>query len=179
MKVLHIFLTGLVVFSMPAEAQYRINKKVYDQHGFTYQKSDPYQPAIAGFSSLIMPGSGQMMCGEVVRGFCIIGGIIGSGAVTFTGLVYFASAFPTSEWEHVKIDQAAQGLGIMFIGFISFVSIDIWSAVDASRVAKVNNRAFRDRVKTSGMINIQPYMGTSDYTVNKKTPVGISCKIIF
>ena len=179
MKKIYFLLAGMLIISIAADAQYRINKIMYDYHDFSYVKGDPYRPAIAGFSSLLVPGTGQIMCGEVGRGIAILGGFIGSGAITVAGFGYFMGSFPKTEQGTVKAGQTLAGLGIATAGFFCFIYTDIWSAVDASRVAKVNDRAFRYRKNTSGIINIQPYLNTSNYVINEKIPVGLSLKITF
>jgi hypothetical protein len=85
------------------------------------------------------------LCNKDERGLLAMGGWAGSGVVTIFGVAYFSGSFPTSEWETVKINQTIGGLGLMAAGLFGVVYVYIWSTVDASRVAKINNRAFRDR----------------------------------
>ena len=158
MKKICLILAGTWIITIAADAKYRINRTMYDHHEFSYIKGDPYRPPVACITSLLMPGTGQIMCGELGRGIGVIGGCIGSGVITYCGLEMFAHAIPTSEWEPVKPGQALGGLGLVLAGVIGYVYTDIWSAVDASRVAKVNDLAFRYRNKipfTSDNSNIR------------------------
>ena len=59
------------------------------------------------------------------------------------------------------------------------LTVDIWSIVDAVRVAKVNNLAFRDKNKTSYNFQIQPYFNTTYYSQTGSIPTGVTLKVRF
>ena len=52
-----ILLNSLVSFG-----QYNIDKEKYNFRTYQYQQNDKYNPIIAGVSSYIIPGLGQMYC---------------------------------------------------------------------------------------------------------------------
>jgi hypothetical protein len=60
MKNIVLLLACLLFISSVSNGQYKINRKKYDYHSFTYQPGDPYNPGIAGFASLLVPGMGQL-----------------------------------------------------------------------------------------------------------------------
>lgn len=179
MKKVYLVLAGVCIMSIAANAQYKINRVEYNFHTYSYQKDDPYKPIAAGIASLILPGMGQIISGEVGRGFGFLGGFIGSIVVFSTGVGFFISSIPTSENDPINEGRLETGLVIMDVAFLGALSIDICSVIDAVRVAKVNDLAFRDRKKTSYNINIQPYINKSNYTLNGKTSLGLSFRITF
>lgn len=74
MKKYILLLINVFLVCSFTDAQYRINKTKYDYHTYTYQVGDPYNPAVAGITSLLIPGLGQMFSGENGRGLAFLGG---------------------------------------------------------------------------------------------------------
>ena len=52
--------------------------------------------------------------------------------------------------------QLGSGVGIALAGLLGAVVVDIWATVDAVRVAKVNNLAWRDNYKPGAGLRISP-----------------------
>jgi hypothetical protein len=67
----------------------------------------------------------------------------------------------------------------MLIGAVAAFSVDIWSVVDAIRVTKVNNLAWRDKNSSSYNFQIQPYIFYADQYSNTNPKVGLSVKLNF
>ncbi len=130
-----LLLICILFISSLVNSQYRINKKKYDYHSYTHQKDDLYHPAVAGGASVLIPGLGQMLSGEFLRGIAFTGGCI----VIFWGSLYIAKGINESPTYNNKDFSP---LLIMTLGVVGWVFIDIWSTVDAVRVAKVNNLSF-------------------------------------
>ena len=65
----------------------------------------------------------------------------------------------------------------MIVSLSGMAAIDIWSIVDAVRVAKVNNLAWRDSQGNKMSLKFQPYIGNNPF--NNSHPVGISFKLNF
>jgi hypothetical protein len=84
-KAILIFISALFICSI-VNAQYRINKTKYDFHKYSYHVGDPYNPSVSGLTSFFIPGLGQMLSGEVGRGFGFLSGYLGSISVSFVGL---------------------------------------------------------------------------------------------
>ncbi len=163
MKKCVLLLISLFLISSFTEAQYRINKTKYDYRTYSHQAGDKYNPTLAGFASII-PGVGQMISGEVVRGLSFLGGYAG---VICTSIILT---------NYAALDNA---FALMLAGIAWAYAIQIWSIVDATRVAKVNNLAFRDQGKTSFNLQIQPYFDISNYNKTGLIPPGITLKVIF
>jgi hypothetical protein len=71
------------------------------------------------------------------------------------------------------------GEALLFAGLIGYIFVDVWSAIDGVRVAKVNNLVFRDKKNTTYSFEIQPYINTITYTQNGSLPLGFSIIIRF
>lgn len=150
MKNLLFLLIGLLIISSTVNAQYRINKTKYDYKTYTYQVGDPYNPSVAGLTSFLIPGLGQMLSGEGGRGVGFLGGFVGCWVLYGIGAGISAADIEEG-------GTGAAGGGLVVVGLLGAIAVDIWSIVDAIHVAKVNNLAWRDK-KTS--LYISPYIDT-------------------
>ena len=57
--------------------------------------------------------------------------------------------------------------------------VDIWAVVDAIRVAKVNNLAWRDKHRTVIRMNIQPYVNHFQSNDKINARMGLTVKLLF
>jgi len=169
MKKLVFLLVALIFVSYSTNAQYKINKTHYDYHSYSYQVGDPYNTGVAGLCSFLIPGLGQMLSGETGRGFAFLGADLGFSALYIVGVVNSANDISMN-------GDGSSGAGLMVAGGIGMLVVDIWAIVDAVRVAKVNNLAFRDKNKTSFNLKIQPIIFQTN---NSKTASGLSIKVTF
>jgi hypothetical protein len=176
MKKLIFLLISTLLICTIVNAQYGINKTKYDYRHYTYQPGDPYNPSSAASASLFVPGLGQMISGESGRGICFLLGCTGCLVFSFAG---GSIALNATEMDRDFEEKTRKGMAFLFSGLTATAGIWIWSIADASRVAKVNNMALRDKKKVSGNISIQPYLNFQSYSTNKKTLPGLSVNIIF
>ena len=139
------FLISLVC--SPIFGQYRINKLNYNAHEYVYQPGDRYDPTLAGVASFLVPGLGQMVAGETGRGLLFFGGFVVSYSIALSGAIDIASH---------PIENRKTGPKI-YIGTAGVLAMWIWSIVDAVKVAKVNNLAYRDKNKV-GLHNFSPVL---------------------
>ena len=153
-----------------ANAQYKINKTQYDYKTWTYEEGDPYNPTTCGVLSII-PGVGQMVAHEFGRGAAFFGGVAGCWFLSFVGAGVAMGSSNDAE--------AGLGVGIIIVSISGMVAIDIWSIVDAVRVAKVNNLAYRDRNNTGFNLHMEPYISPIQIYGSTKTQVGLSLKLNF
>lgn len=171
MKKLILVVTCLFVFVAFTNAQYSINKTNYNPKSYIYQIGDPYNPSIAGLTSFLIPGLGQMLSGEGGRGAAFLGGYLGSWVVYGVGVGMMS----------VDIDEDGYydgaGAGAVLIGIGGAIAVNIWSIIDAVKVSKVNNMAWRDSQAAGMSLNIQPYIGTNTHTNSR--PIGLSVRLTF
>jgi hypothetical protein len=166
MKILLLILSCFLFINTVTNAQYKINKTQYDYRTYKHQIGDPYNPSVDGFASFLIPGLGQMSTGELRRGFAFLGEYAGCWAICAIG---------ASTWyEEDGVEHG--GPLLVYLGFFCAIGVDLFSVVDAIRVAKVNDLFFRDKKKAGYNLQLSPYFGSS---AKEKIPVGVSLKVLF
>jgi len=166
----------MIFNSFNINAQYKVQKNKYDYRHYTYQPGDRCRPFTAAIGSLFIPGLGQMICGEGLRGTGYLFGCAGSLFISGAGLVKMGSVTESDP----NFSQVEKTSYIMYVGGLAGVAVFwIWSIADAPRVAKVKNLALRDKRKVSGNFSIQPYLNFRSYSANTKTMLGLSVNINF
>jgi len=155
MKKLTILLALLVV-GMTANAQsYRINKKNYDPDNYVYQFGDRYNPAVAGVCSFFIPGLGQLVAGDPGRGAGLFATHVGFGIIFYISAKNAVKVHidKDTEWVHYAIPNKEtvtfQPSAFFYLSAMGMFTTWIYSIADAVNVAKVNNMAWRDKVKVS------------------------------
>ena len=83
-KAILLFLS-VTIINFSVNAQYKINKHKYDYHSYSYQNSDKYQPPVSGITSFLVPGLGQTISGETIRGIAFFGSFLASVTILFIG----------------------------------------------------------------------------------------------
>jgi len=168
-----LFLIISLLISSSTEAQYRINKQKYDYRTYSFQPGDPYNVNLAGIASYLIPGLGQMISGEDNRGLFFLGGFLACGTVSIVGTQI--ESYDTEPWEPREYGNNE----VIIAGLIGVVIVDLWSIIDAVKVAKVNNLAYRDQNKTSLNLQLQPYINLTYYAQNALIPIGLTLKVKF
>ena len=163
MKRILVIITGLIILHTACDAQYSIYKAKYDYRAYSYQMGDPYKPSLMSLASALIPGLGEIIEGESMRGLGFLGGSI--ALVVFKWLVILKT-----DASYTAIRKSA---------LIGQIGLRVWSGIDASRIAKVNDLAFRDKYKTSYSLQIQPYINTTYYNQTGSVPAGITLIIEF
>jgi hypothetical protein len=161
MKKFASLLIGFLFICSLANGQYKINKTKYDFRAYSYKVGDPYNTGIAGVCSFLVPGLGQMVSGETGRGVAFLATDLGFSVMYVVGLLKM-----TEDIQNGRMGE--NGSGLFAAGAIGMLTVTIWSTIDAVRVAKVNNLAFRDKNKTSYNFKIQPFVSTiNNYSIPK------------
>jgi hypothetical protein len=168
MKKLFPCVLFFLIISASLNAQYKIYKTKYNFRDYSYELGDPYNPGVAGVCSFLVPGLGQMISGEAGRGVAFLGAEVGFGIVYFTGV---AKAVNTMDVDYYG-NTTASGGGAIIVGALGMLVVNVWSIVDAVRVAKVNDMAWRDKKRTS--FQIDPYFGNKQFAAT-----GLSFKVQF
>ena len=167
MKILALIIAGLIFLNLITDAQYRINKTKYDLKAYHYQFGDPFNPGVMGFASFVIPGLGQILEGETVRGLGFFGGFVGLNIIKYR----IRMGHP--------IGSSNKVTSLNTVRYV-LAGLHIWSLFDAIHVARVNNMAFRDQNKTTFDLQLLPYVGSYDYsTLNNEVPVGLTLLINF
>jgi len=185
-KTILLSVITLAIFAASVNAQsYSVNKLKYDSRMYLPEYGDPYNPALCGVCSWLIPGLGQMISGETGRGLAFLGGYTACSVVCIAGV---ASAIHSginentyqygSSYSHSILPKA--GGDIILLGAIGMVAVDIWSIVDAVNVAKVNNMYIRDLRKRSEVsLQVTPYVDQISMNNQLVTPVGLTMRVNF
>lgn len=113
-----------------------------------------------------------MVAHEYGRGAAFLGGYAGCWVLTGTG-VLMGFAFYQEDWG-VPVAGTIFAIGLLGVG-----TVDIWSIVDAMRVAKVNNLAWRDRNNIGFNLQLEPFILPVKTYGFTNTQVGLSLKVNF
>ena len=150
--------------------QYREYKDYYDTHFYIPLKDDPYSRAWTGIASAVIPGLGQAVEGEWLRGLCILAANVGLYCLELTG---------------VEID----GYGRAYVSNATYwvaagarLALNIWSICDAVHIAKVKNMYYQDLrgLRSSVDLRLQPYFAFTPAASNSLQPAaGLSLSLNF
>ncbi len=188
MKKLIAIIASVVLFATAMDAQvvpglkYSDLKDMYSTKDYVKSYMDPYSPAWSGVASFIIPGLGQTICGEFGRGLCFFGGNLACGigtSVCFTNLAKLTET--DSNGKVTMKDDPKVGTNILLIaGFCAAAcAIDIWSIVDAVKVAKVKNMYSRDLYNHTSSLNLYPSVDYVPSSNGMQTTAGLSLALTF
>ena len=141
-------------------SQYR---RLYNTRNYVSQPGDPYSPGWAGVASFFIPGLGQALDGEWVRG---LGFFFGASAWTVLGNAFY----------YEGEDEIA------LIAYGATLALDIWGIVDAIKTAKIKNMYYQDirGMHSSLDIKLQPYFAYTPVSTTTLAPAaGLSLRLSF
>ena len=116
--------------------KYNELKHLYNHKDYTPSSSD-FNPGWCGVASFFIPGLGECILGEWGRGLGKFFGnmaLMSAAAISFHAGVYAGYYYEEEAWP----------LGIAAICSAAAVGLNIWSIVDAIRIAKVKNMYEQD-----------------------------------
>lgn len=135
--------------------KYRELKGLYDYSEWYSGFGDRYNPALMGVCSWLIPGLGQMISGEVGRGFAWLGGSVGCYVLVGLGAGLNTSAYSYYDGNH-NSSMAAMGTIMLLAGYLGLLTVDICAIVDACRVAKVRNMYEQDLRRLNYSFELHP-----------------------
>lgn len=148
--------------------KYKEYKDFYKARDYESQPGDKYSPALGGVLSWLIPGLGQMVNGEVGRGFKYFGGAIACSVAMGVGSGLMAADMNTS------------GAIIMLAGSVAFLCVDIAAIVDGVKVAKIKNMYNQDMKKAASVnVNLSPYFATVTAGPGCQPVAGASLRVSF
>ncbi|HHT22293.1 MAG TPA: hypothetical protein GXZ87_03120 [Bacteroidales bacterium] len=167
---------------------YAEKRRLFPPSTYVRQPGDPYQPALAGVASYFLPGLGQIVSGETLRGLAFMGGELLaystfiSGVITVTSntirydepMPYGSTSYPNRQYNQFWQNT---GQAMIITGIVGMIGIHIWNIVDAVQVAKVNNMYFQAQRKQQFDLSLRPFLGVdgfSQFTPNKYAGVTLS-----
>ena len=155
--------------------KYKELKHMYDYKAYSHGLDDRYNPGGLAAASFFIPGLGQMLTGEIGRGFAWFGGAVGAYVVSAVG-----SALHESGRELDNQGLATGGAVVCIAGALSLVAVDVCAIVDAVRVAKVKNMYEQDlRKKYSFDLDLHPSVNYVQTSCGAKPTAGLTMALKF
>lgn len=143
-------------------------KAVYGYEKYKYKHGDPYLPWLNATVSVFIPGSGQLITGEFLRG----AGFLGAEAVSFFSIIYGA----LENWG----SGGSSGMFWVYAGTTGMIVFPVWSAVDAYKISGVRNLYLRDKKQYNNIqISILPYSKPVPYSFKRDIETGLALNIRF
>ena len=164
-----IFCSLSFCLSVNGQFKYRDIRNQYNPRMYVPKVGDVYNPGLTGFASFMVPGLGQMICGEGERGVGFFTTSMVFYAISLTNLRKAATA---NIYSHSDYSKKA------FIAAIGAASISIISIIDAARVAKVKNMAYRDQETSRMHLQLKPYLDQNLSIEGKNTHGGLSLAML-
>ncbi len=142
--------------------KYKEYKDFYRMVDYTKMPGDRYSQWAGGLCSLLIPGLGQMVNGEVGRGFAFLGGSVGTYVTGYTGLIMIllsmgetSPAGPPSEGNTAL---AAGGAILISLSSLAWLGLRGWAIYDGVKVSRIKNMYERDlRDMASLSVSLEPY----------------------
>jgi hypothetical protein len=166
MKPIALIITVIFVINQGIDAQYHFDKTQYKASGYRYYEGDLYNPALMGTSSFVLPGLGQLLEGENLRGIGFLSLLVGVNIIQ-----YQIKRNPESGYYQ-------NNKKIWTIRYIK-LGIHVWSALDAGRVAKIKNLAFRDKNKRIPDVQVLPFVSSDDNFQCNNVSAGMTILVSF
>ena len=146
-------------FELQPGLKYRDIKNVYHYQDYQKQVWDKHDPAWSGVASFFIPGLGQMVNGEVGRGFAWLGGGVALALVSsYAGVISLLGVIADAP------GLTYASLTVSTVSFCSLVALDVCSIIDAMRIAKVKNMYEYDLMQsylTDAAVDINLYPSIS------------------
>jgi hypothetical protein len=181
-KALLLFTMLMYLFANVHAQTYGEKAKMFDTHLYISQDGDPYSPIWSGIASCIIPGAGQMICDETVRGLSFLGGYIGCAVLfVYGGAETVEQMLLVNSEPFIPRIISYRGPVKMALGLVGMAGIGLWSVIDAVHVAKVNNMFSQSQFHHTGSVNlkIEPYAESISLCNQVTVPVGLSLKATF
>lgn len=160
--------------------KYNDLKGIYNYRKWTKSEYDQYSPGLMGFCSFLVPGLGQMLCGEVGRGTGWLVGALGSAAVAGAGMgMCVAYTKALSEIHSLGSEYYRGGLIMIILGSVTFFTVDLCAIGDACRVAKVKNLYEQAWRKPSYSLELHPSVDYIKMADGYQPTVGFSLALKF
>ena len=154
--------------------RYSDYKDFYDMSMYVHQPGDPYSPSWAGVASFLIPGLGQGVTEEWGRGalfFLANVGLSAGSYVTYYGMTHYREPYKSNNTTYFIAISAVK------------LAIDIWSIVDAVKIAKIKNmynQDIRGQNMTQLDCSVYPFVtATPDFGNGSHTFTGLSLTLSF
>lgn len=148
--------------------QYKEYKRLYSLTRYVPMPDDGYSLVAAGLCSFVLPGLGQMVCGEIARGIPFMGG-------------YAFSAITMGYGFGILDSSMDEGRTFVILGAIVLAVVDICAVVDGVRVATIKNMYHQDLRRMASVVGVRlsPYFSTASLGTLRTPLAGVTLAVSF
>lgn len=147
---------------------YGLLKKIYDRRNYMPEEDDRYSLGLCGAMSFLVPGVGQIICGEPGRGIAQLAGSLTALAGSEALMMVYDG------------DEGTQWLVGSYICIGLALAIDVHSIVNAVHMAQIKNMYNQDlRTMKSVNVSFVPVVAPVRFGNDSKPYVGMSARIVF
>ena len=170
--------------------KYKDLKDLYNPQEYVKSEIDPYSKGWSGLASFVVPGLGQLICGETGRGLAIFAGdvALSTAAKIFADkyratIVRDANGTPLKDYEGTFVyndEKAATIWGGALLGVgAAGIAYWIWNIVDARNVARVKNMYYQDLQMSPVEFKVYPSVSYINTTDGFKPVTGMTLSLQF
>lgn len=148
--------------------RYKDYKNYYRARDYVPAPGDPCSPVLGGVLSWLIPGVGQMVNGELGRGFGYLGG-------TFACYAVFGVGYS------LALEGSTVGAIMTLAGAAALLGVEIAAIVDGVKMAKIKNMYYQDLRRTASVdVKLSPYFAAVNTGTTASQPVaGLALRVSF
>lgn len=161
------------VKNLRVNMKYKELRRLYNTKDYVPMPTDRHSPGWSGVASFFIPGLGECINNEWGRG---LGKFFSSWGLALVGRACLVSASAS--------DETIQGANLLSAGAVccgAAIVIDIWSIVDAVKIAKTKNMYEQDLMKDiyAVNLNISPSFEFVPVGTSQQVVSGVKLAIVF
>ena len=158
--------------------KYKELKTIYHHNDWVPSEEDKYDPSWMSIGSFVIPGLGQMLCGEVGRGCAFLGGALGCYALLGIGSGIEAVAY-SGDGADYNAGLAMTGSLITIASYLGLAAVEVCAIIDAIKVARVKNMYNQDLQKRNYSLNLYPSVDYIKMANNVQPTAGLTLAMKF
>lgn len=160
--------------------KYKELKHLYDYRNYFSGYGGRWNPALMGVCSWLIPGLGQMISGEVGRGFAWLGGSIGCYVmIGIGGSLVGSSYYYVDGQQIVENGMSSLGTVVTVASVLGLLTVNICAIVDACRVAKVKNMYDYDLRRKAYSFDLYPSVNYINTAKGMQPAAGLTLALKF
>lgn len=167
----------------PQSTSYKDLKNYYSARDYVKSDTDPYSVFWIGLESLAAPGLGQLIMKETGRGWAFLGTsvVLGTaGSILAQNVASYAAKGADGTYTSEADRSKARGYLIALGGVaLAHLTVDIWSCVDAVKIAKVKNQYYQDGRRRHANASLYPSINLAQTATGVAPAPGMTFALTF
>ncbi|MBQ3742752.1 MAG: hypothetical protein II858_02750 [Bacteroidales bacterium] len=168
----------------PQSTSYKDLKNYYSARDYVKSDTDPYSVFWIGLESLAAPGLGQLIMKETGRGWAFLGTsvVLGTaGGILAQNVASFAVQNVDGTYSISEADRNKASGYLIALGGVALaqLAVDIWSCVDAVKIAKVKNQYYQDGRRRHANASLYPSVNLAQTATGVAPAPGMTFALTF